>query len=146
MKPLPLLSCLLLVSMLRAPARDLKPQGPADLITLRSTSRTILPVTEISDAAQITAVTAFINDLPGRWGVPWYGPPVGQVYLTFHRAGKPAGNFYLGPWFFGRDGGNFWSQRARREQVARLGDLLGFDLIPFIEPLPRRKPLAGGRR
>jgi hypothetical protein len=146
MKARLLFSCLLMLCALPTLARDLKPQGPADLIKLKGPSGVILPVTEISDAKKITALTGFINDLPGKWDVPWYGPPVGQVYLTFYREGNPAGNFYVGPWFFGRDGGGFWSQRARKEQVARLGTLLGFDLIPFIEPAPRRKPPADERR
>jgi hypothetical protein len=146
MKPLRLFSGLLLALALPAPGRELKPQGPADVIKLRGPSGVVLPVTEISDAGQIAALTAFINDLPGKWDVPWYGPPVGQVYLTFHRNGKFVGNFYVGPWFFGRDGGNFWSQRARRPQVEQLGALLGFDLVPCLEAATRRKPPPGKPR
>jgi hypothetical protein len=146
MKPFLLLACLCLAGAAPAMARDLPPLGSADLVKLKGPSGVVLPVIEIADAGQIAALTAFVNDLPGKWGVPWYGPPVGQVYLTFFREGKPVGNFYVGPWFFGRDGGNFWSQRASKQQVAQLGSLLGFDLQPYLAPPSRPKPSTTERR
>jgi hypothetical protein len=123
----------------RVAARALEPQATADLIKLRSTSHANFPVGEISESGHIAAIIAFINHLPARWNVPWYGPPVGQVYLSFYRDKKFVGNFYAGPNFFGRDLGNFWSQSASPQQLAELGDLLGFDLKPYLSPSSKQK-------
>ena len=89
---------------------------------------------ELKDSKQIEPVLAFINSRPNNWDVPWFGPPVGQVYLLLIKNNRVTANFYVGPWFFGRDHGNFWSQKTTEQEVAQLEKLLG---VPLVEILKR---------
>lgn len=126
-------------------ARTLAAQPSADLMKLRGSSRGTPPLAEIREPARIAAITAFINRLPDKWSVPWYGAPVGQIYFEFFKDGKFVGNFYIGPGFFGRDRGGFYSQRARPPQLAELSALVGFDVSPYVTRPPARKPESTAR-
>ncbi len=88
---------------------------------------------ELQDPQQIAPIVSFINAKLNGWRVPWYGPPVGQVYLLLYKNGEPTANFYVGPWFFGRDYGEFLSQRATEQEVARLEQILGVPIVEIIE-------------
>jgi hypothetical protein len=110
-------------------SHELKPQGEADSIRLRVRFGTELPKQEITDEIQISRLTHFINALPDKWSVPWYGPPVGTIYFDFYHSGRFIGNFYVGPDFFGRDAGNnFCSQPATSQQLDVLSAIVGFDI------------------
>jgi len=107
----------------------LPPQKEADLIqVIGIPGRPNPPITEITNRPTIEALTEFINALPNRWSVPWYGPPVGQYYFEFYSNATFLGNFYIGANFFGRDQGNFFSQDATQEQIDDLGIIIGVDL------------------
>jgi hypothetical protein len=106
----------------------LPPLPAGDQIKIEGENGRVLPVLEIKDPAKQTALVAFVNALPSKWSVPWYGPPVGQIYFKFFRDGKFVGNFYVGPNFFGRDGSNFWSQSASKRQMDQLSEIVGFDV------------------
>lgn len=93
---------------------------------------------ELKDPSSVQAVVSFINARLTGWSVPWYGPPVGQVYLNLVKDGKVTANFYVGPWFFGRDQGNFLSRRATEKEVARLEELLDVPLLEIIKSAERR--------
>jgi hypothetical protein len=93
---------------------------------------------ELKDQEKVRAVVSFINARTSGWSVPWYGPPVGQVYLNLVKDEKVIGNFYVGPWFFGRDHGNFWSQRATEKEVADLEALVNVPLLEIIKSAERR--------
>jgi len=94
---------------------------------------------ELNDPQKVQPVVSFINSRLDGWGVPWSGPPVGQVYVNLlKRDGTPIGNFYIGPWFFGRDQGNFWSRRATEEEVAQLEQLLSVPLMEILKNAERR--------
>jgi hypothetical protein len=110
----------------------LNPLPSSDRVALKKNYGRVLPVEELKDAATLDRLGTFVNALPRRWSVPWYGPPVGKVYFTFYRAGKSVGNFYVGPNFFGRDGGNFWSQSASKKQMDELSEIVGFDLWSYV--------------
>jgi hypothetical protein len=91
------------------------------------------PVTEIKDKATLSDLVDFINSLPPKWEVPWYGPPVGRVYFHFYKQNAPVGNFYVGQDFFGRDvrygnGFKFLSQSATPAQIDQLARLTSLDL------------------
>ena len=86
----------------------------------------------ITDKSQVQAVIEFINSKREGWSVPWYGPPVGQIYLQLYEEEKFVGNFYVGPYFFGRDYGNFWSQSASKSEIEALGRILGINLLELI--------------
>jgi len=106
-------------------------QELADLIRVEQTH----PNNElliIRDKEKIEAIVGFINTKQGGWTVPWYGPPVGQVYLELYKNEKFIGNFYVGPYFFGRDIGNFWSQSTNKEEIQELGSMLGINLLDMI--------------
>ena len=111
-----------------ASKESLPPQGMADEIRIEQTH----PSTELlilRNKEKIEGVIAFVNIKKDGWSVPWYGPPVGQIYLNMYKNEKFVGNFYVGPNFFGRDYGNFLSQPASKEEIKKLGKLLGFDLL-----------------
>ena len=86
----------------------------------------------IQDKEKVKAVIDFVNSKQDGWSIPWYGPPVGKVYLKLYKEEKFVGNFYVGPYFFGRDFGNFWSQSASKAEIASLGSLLGVNLLELI--------------
>jgi hypothetical protein len=112
--------------------RVLPPVQAPDLIRVeRSHSKQVLA--ELKDPVQIDPVVGFINARLGDWTVPWYGPPIGQVYLVMFKDGKATANFYIGPWFFGRDYGEFLSQNASEREVAELGALLGIPLVEIVK-------------
>ena len=115
-----------------ARAETLKPQVEADVVKLKKTYGNALPVEAIEEKERVMRLVTFVNALPQKWNVPWYGPPVGKVYFEFYREGKLVGNFYAGPDFFGRDGHNFWSQKASKKQMEALGEIVGFNLWAYI--------------
>ena len=94
---------------------------------------------EITNKAALSDLADFVNSLPPKWEVPWYGPPVGKVYFQFYKQDVPVGNFYVGPNFFARDmnygDGNFrfFSQDATPAQIERLATITGVDLRPQID-------------
>src|SRR4051812_38872992 len=92
----------------------LPPVETPDLICVERTHPKQL-LAELKEPQQIAPVVAFINARLVGWSVPWYGPPIGQVYLLLYKNGTFIGNFYVGPWFVGRDYGDILSQRATKE-------------------------------
>ena len=86
----------------------------------------------MKELQQIAPVVGFINARLAGWSVPYYGPPVVQVYLFLYKNGEFIGDFYVGPWFFGRDYGDFFSQRATKEEIARLEHMLGVPLAEIV--------------
>ena len=87
---------------------------------------------KIEDQEKIDEIIAFINSKREGWGVPWFGPPVGKIYIHFYKEKKVNGNFYVGSNFFGRDITNFWSKPASRKEIQKLGELLNIDLLKII--------------
>jgi len=113
--------------------RKLPEQGAADVVkitTLAGFPR--LPRKEIRDKARIAALVSFVNSLPNKWGIPWYGPSVGRVYFEFISGKKSAGNFYVGADFFGRDADKHYSQDASRERIEALGKIVELDLWAYV--------------
>ncbi|WP_166420069.1 hypothetical protein [Pseudoalteromonas sp. Z1A8] len=88
----------------------------------------------IKDPEQIAQIIGFVNQYTDNWTVPWYGPPVGQIYFNFYSDNEYVGNFYVGPHFFGRDYGDFWSQNANKSDISKLGKLSEIDLLTLIAP------------
>jgi len=132
-----LVFALLLVSSFAEAATSLPPVSTPDVIRVeRNHPKQVL--VEVKDPDRVQAVVGFINSRLAGWSVPWYGPPVGQVYLNLIKDGKVVANFYVGPWFFGRDQGNFWSQRATEREVTELGKLLDVPLAEIIKSAERR--------
>lgn len=91
------------------------------------------PLVELTDPTQLLNMTAFVNQRLSGWSVPWFGAPVGQIYFTFRKAGRPIGNFYVGPSFFGRDHGNFLSQSASKDEIVELGLITGLPVLIEVE-------------
>jgi hypothetical protein len=91
-----------------------------------------LPRRDLREKEQIAALVSFVNSLPDKWGIPWYGAPVGRVYFEFITKGKIIGNFYVGPNFFGRVAGKSYSQGATRGQIEELGKIVELDLWGYL--------------
>jgi hypothetical protein len=117
----------------------LKPLAAADVVKVRDRLSTSLPVGDITDKERVEKIVSFVNSLPQNWSVPWYGPPVGQVYFDFYRGGTNVGNFYVGPDFFGRDANyghgsfEFYSQSATETQIREFGKIAGFDVWKYVQ-------------
>jgi hypothetical protein len=111
--------------------RELPPVEAPDLIRVERTHPKQL-LAELKEPQQIAPIVTFINARLAGWSVPYYGPPVGQVYLFLYKSGECIGDFYVGPSFFGRDYGEFLSQRAAEEEIAHLGQLLGMPLVEIV--------------
>ena len=111
--------------------RELPPIETPDRIRVERTHPKQL-LAELKELQQIAPVVGFINARLAGWSVPYYGPPVGQVYLFLYKNGEFIGDFYVGPWFFGRDYGDFFSQRATKEEIARLEHMLGVPLAEIV--------------
>lgn len=111
---------------------SLHPLGKADMVKLRNSYGGPIPVNEIRDQARIDKLQLFINALPPKWSVPWSGPPVGKISISFYEKEKFVGNFDVGPDFFGRNGSDFWSQSASKQQIQEVGIIAGFDLWSYI--------------
>jgi hypothetical protein len=131
------ISCLILVlSLLLAGcgARGKLPaQPPADYVRITTLAGFPgLPRRDIREKERVAALVAFVNSLPGKWSVPWYGPPVGRVYFEFFSARRIEGNFYVGPDFFGRDTDKHYSQAASPEKIQELGKITGVDLWGYV--------------
>ncbi len=86
----------------------------------------------LNDIEKIKTVIAFISSKERGWSGPWYGTPIGQVYLNLYKGKKVVGNFYVGPGFFGRNNGDDMSQSVSDEDISQLGALLGLDLLGII--------------
>jgi len=113
--------------------RKLPEQGAADVVKITTLAGfPKLPRKEIRDKARIAALVSFVNSLPNRWGVPWYGPSVGRVYFEFISGKKYSGNFYVGTDFFGRDADRHYSQDASRERIEALGKIVELDLWTYV--------------
>ena len=111
----------------------LPPQMPADIVKITTVAgQPPLSRRDIRDKEHIEALVAFVNALPSRWDVPWYGAPVGRVYFEFVSARKGIGNFYVGPGFFGRDTDRHYSQDASRSRIEELGRIVGIDLWAYL--------------
>jgi len=130
MKRLLILTVFLVTSW--ASARDLPLVEIPDVIRVEQNHPKKVLV-ELKGFKQIDPVMAFINSRPNNWDVPWYGPPVGQVYLLMLKDDRVTANFYVGPWFFGRDHGNFFSQKATQQEVLQLEKLLAIPLTEIIK-------------
>jgi hypothetical protein len=87
---------------------------------------------KITDADIIDELRAFINSLPPKWNVPWYGPPVAKYHLEFYENGDFIGSFGIGPGFFTRNEGNFYSQHATEDQMKQLSLILEVDLSQLL--------------
>ena len=132
-----LLALIALMSPYVVDAATLPPVEAPDFIQVeRNYPKQVLA--ELRDPDKVRAVIAFINSKRTGWDVPWYGPPVGQVYLKLIKSDKLVDNFYVGPWFFGRDRGNFWSQKASEQEVQQLGELINVPLLEIIKRAERR--------
>jgi hypothetical protein len=119
-------------------------QGPADIVKITTMAGfPRLPRRDIRDKERIAALASFINSLPEKWGIPWYGAPVGRVYFEFISKGKDVGNFYLGPNFVGRVEGKSYSQTATRGQIEELGKIVELDLWAYLnDKVPEQPPAA----
>ncbi|MGA2017776.1 MAG: hypothetical protein ABSH26_12550 [Opitutaceae bacterium] len=116
-----------------APHARLPEQAPADLVRITTMAGyPMLSRRDIRQKERVDALVAFVNSLPGRWGIPWYGPPVGRVYFEFISAKRGVGNFYVGPDFFGRDTDRHYSQEASRARIEELGKIVDIDLWGYI--------------
>ena len=118
---------------------SLNPQIPADFVKI--TTNLNEPIKEIKDKESVEGLVSFVNYLPQKWEVPWYGPPVGKIYFNLFSEGKFVGNFYVGPNFFGRDisyghDSYFFSQSATKEQIDQLGKIVGLDLWEYVSEKP----------
>lgn len=115
----------------------LNPLVVADVVKVQDRLSTSLSVGDITNNERVEKIVSFVNSLPQRWSVPWYGPPVGQVYFVFYRGGTNVGNFYVGPSFFGRDVNyghgsfQFYSQSATETQIREFGKIAGFDVWKY---------------
>ena len=85
-----------------ASTRKLPPVETPDLIRVERTHPKQLLI-ELKEPEQIAPVVGFINAKLSGWSGPWYGPPVGQVYLYLYKNSEFIGDFYVGPWFFGNE-------------------------------------------
>jgi hypothetical protein len=121
-------------------------QKPADFVRITTLAGfPELPRREIREKERVAALVAFVNSLPKRWSIPWYGPPVGRVYFEFVSAKRSAGNFYVGADFFGRDTDRHYSQDASRERIVELGKIVGVDIWGYVNgrgPGPSPEPAA----
>jgi hypothetical protein len=108
-------------------------QKPADIVRITTMAGYPgLSRRDIRQKERIDALVAFVNSLPNRWGIPWYGPPVGRVYFEFISAKKGVGNFYVGRDFFGRDTDRHYSQDTSRARIEALGRIVDIDLWGYI--------------
>jgi hypothetical protein len=108
-------------------------QDGADVVTISTLAGApALPVRVIRDKAQVTALVSFVNSLPDKWSIPWYGASVGQVYFEFISGGKSVGTFCVGQEFFGRVAGKAYSQGASRGRIEDLGKVVGLDLWSYL--------------
>jgi len=115
------------------PGAKLPALKSADLVTITTMAGyPHLARRDIREKERVEALVAFVNALPARWDVPWYGPPVGRVYFEFFSAKRSSGNFYVGPGFFGRDTDRHYSQDASRARIEELGRIVGIDLWAYI--------------
>lgn len=108
-------------------------QAPADLIkivTMAGAPR--LAMREIREKEKIAALVSYVNALPNRWSIPWYGTPIGRVYFQFISSGKSIGNFFVGPNFVGREAGKAYSQGAERGTIDEVGKIVGVDLWNYV--------------
>jgi hypothetical protein len=103
--------------------------APDDILVARNSR----PLAELNDQTQLVKMTAFVNQRLTGWSVPWYGAPVGQIYFTFRKEGKPMGNFYVGPWFFGRDYGDFLSRSATKAEIIELERIASLPILNYVE-------------
>jgi hypothetical protein len=120
-------------------------QAPPDLVKVTTMAGfPKLSRREIREKEQIAALVSFVNSLPDKWGIPWYGPPVGRVYFEFINRGKITGNFYVGPNFFGRVAGKSYSQGATRGEIEELGKIVELDLWGYLngDNVPDQPPAA----
>ena len=106
----------------------LPPIGEADRIEVRRQGN-LEPSLQITEISTIEELRSFINSYPAGWGVPFTGPPVGQLYFDFYSQDTFIGNFYVGPQFFGRDHGNFFSRSATDDEIAKLNSIVGFAVL-----------------
>jgi len=138
-----LASCLLLAGC--GNHEKLPAQAPADLIKITTAAGfPKLPRREIREKDRIAALVAFVNSLPNKWSVPWYGAPIGRVYFEFISANNMVGNFYVGPNFVGRDSGKSYSQGTDRETIEELGKIVDMDLWEYVSasgPAPAPAPV-----
>ncbi len=108
-------------------------QAPADLVKITTLAGTPgLQLKEIRDKEKVAALIAYVNSLPDRWSVPWYGASVGRVYFEFISGGKSIGNFFIGPNFIGRESGKTYSQGAEKSRIQEVGKIVGIDLWGYM--------------
>ena len=106
----------------------LPPIGEADRIEIRRHGK-LDPSLQIRESSTIEELRGFINSYAAGWGVPFTGPPVGQLYFDFYSQDKFVGNFYVGRQFFGRDHGNFFSRTATDVEIEKLDSIVGFTVL-----------------
>lgn len=108
-------------------------QASADLIKIVTMAGAPkIALREIREKEKIAALISYVNALPNRWTIPWYGTPVGRVYFQFISSGKNIGNFFVGPNFIGRESGKVYSQGAERGTIEEVGKIIGFDLWNYV--------------
>ena len=108
--------------------RILPPIGEADRITVRHQGN-LEPFLEITDPSTIAELRQFVNSYHAGWGIPFTGPPVGQLYFDFYSQDEFLGNFYVGPSFFGRDHDIFFSISATDEDISQISSIVGFAVL-----------------
>src|ERR1700685_2056958 len=128
---LALAGCLLLSAC--GSGEKLPRQAPADLVKITTLAGIPkLQLKEIRDKEKVAGLIAYVNSLPDRWGIPWYGAPVGRVYFEFISGGKSIGNFFVGPNFIGRESGKTYSQGAEKSRIQEVGKIVGIDLWAYM--------------
>jgi hypothetical protein len=126
-----LAACLLLTGC--GSGEKLPLQAPADLVKITTLAGTPkLARKEIREKEKVAALVAYVNSLPDRWNIPWYGAPVGRVYFEFISGGKSTGNFFVGPNFVGRESGKAYSQGAGKSRIQEVGKIVGIDLWGYM--------------
>ncbi len=123
---------------------SLPAQEPADVVRVTTLAGLPgLPLKDIREKERAAALVSFVNSLPSRWSVPWYGPQIGWVYFEFYgKRGASAGTFCVGPGFFGRVAGKSYSEGASRGEIEELGKIIGMDLWAYLttnEPVQKQE-------
>jgi len=121
-----------------APTRQFGPLGKVSAIDVSIHKKDgFSDISKISDAKQIAAIVAFIDQRNGNWGTPWYGIPAPRVDAGFHDGDKVKGHFGVGRNFFEcqRDGA-FFSKDASAPEIEEFLKLIDVDDATFQEALP----------
>ncbi len=98
----------------------LPPISNVNIIKLRTIEYTDEII--ITDSNKIDYLLRFINSFPDGWNVPWYGPPVSNVFFECYNNDKFICNFGVSENFITRDYGNFWSQTVDKNIIKKFAE------------------------